>query len=158
MIDTTDLNQWAIRHHVSYAAIAELQALVSTYADPPPNLLTEADAQAAVRVQATAAGWRLWRNNIGAGKLESGIFVRFGIANDPPALNKTIKSSDLIGIRPVIIQPHQVGHVFGLFVCREVKKPGWRFTGTEREVAQQRWNTLITAMGGDAKFTTGALL
>jgi len=52
----------------------------------------------------------------------------------------------LIGIKPG-----------GQFVSREVKRPGWRYTGTEREVAQLRWIEIVTALGGDAKFTTGDL-
>lgn len=116
----------------------------------------EAQAQNAVRLAASQAGARLWRNNLGAGKLENGSFVRWGLANDTAALNDHIKSGDLIGIRPVLITPAHVGQVLGVFVSREVKRPGWRFRPNDkREAAQQRWIELVRGLGGDAAFTTG---
>ena len=116
----------------------------------------EAQAQNAVRLAASQAGARLWRNNLGAGKSDNGSFVRWGLANDTAALNDHIKSGDLIGIRPVLITPAHVGQVLGVFVSREVKRPGWRFRPNDkREAAQQRWIELVRSLGGDAAFTTG---
>jgi len=117
----------------------------------------ERDVINIIRLQATRAGWRLWRNNSGAGKLENGSFVRWGLANDSAAVNCKIKSGDLIGIKPVLITPEMVGTVIGQFVSREVKCPGWKWHGTPHEVAQLQWQNIINSMGGDATFTTGEL-
>ena len=115
----------------------------------------ETDAQNLVRLAASAAGTRLWRNNVGGGVRQDGTFLRWGLANDSTQMNKQIKSGDLIGIRPVLVMPGDVGRVIGQFVSREVKRPGWKFRGTEREMAQQRWIDLVRSLGGDAAFTTG---
>jgi len=101
-------------------------------------------------------GWRLFRNNVGVLKDERGVPVRYGIANDSPAMNKRIKSSDLIGIRPVVIAPDMVGSTIGQFVAREVKKAGWKYKGTEHEKAQLAFGTLVIALGGDFKFWNGS--
>lgn len=115
----------------------------------------ESEAQGMVRLAASREGARLWRNNVGAGKMDNGSFIRWGIANDSTAVNQHLKSGDLIGIRPVLILPEHVGRTLGVFVSREVKAPGWRFRGSEREVAQRAWADLVTSLGGDAAFTTG---
>jgi hypothetical protein len=118
--------------------------------------VSEADAQTAVRLLASKAGCRLWRNNIGAGRLENGSFVRWGLANDSEAVNRRIKSADLIGIRPVLIGPEHLGQTLGVFLSREVKAPGWRYNPREaRQHAQMAWCELIRSLGGDAEFTTG---
>jgi len=119
------------------------------------GMTREIDAQAEVRLLASKDGARLWRNNVGAGVLQGGTFVRWGLANESVAMNKALKSADLIGIRPVLITQEHVGRVLGVFVSREVKRPGWRYSGTEREAAQAAWRDLINHLGGDAAFTTG---
>jgi hypothetical protein len=97
----------------------------------------------------------LFRNNVGALLDERGIPVRYGLANDSAAMNKRIKSADLIGIRRVTVTPQMVGHVLGLFVSREIKKAGWKYTGNAHEEAQKRWADLIASYGGDAGFASG---
>jgi hypothetical protein len=116
---------------------------------------SESHVQSRVRLEAASLNIRMWRNNVGAGKTEAGTFVRYGLANDSAAVNARLKSGDLIGCRPVLIQPHHVGHVIGQFVSRECKHGGWVWKGTEREVAQAAWCALINSMGGDAKFAAG---
>ena len=121
-------------------------------------MTAETDAQAQVRLLASRAGARLWRNNVGAGMLANGSFVRWGLANDTPAVNRELKSGDLIGVRPVLVTPDMLGRILGVFISREVKRPGWHFRGDAHEQAQQRWADLINRLGGDARFTTGEWL
>ena len=118
-------------------------------------MAVESDAYAPLRLAASRDGARLWRNNVGAGKLENGSFVRWGLANETAAMNAFMKSSDLIGVRPVLIRPEHVGMTLGVFVAREVKRSGWVYRGVGRESEQKRFLDLITSLGGDAAFTTG---
>lgn len=108
-----------------------------------------------IRLRAAELGIYLWRNNVGATYTQDGNFLRYGLANDSSAVNKILKSSDLIGIKPIIITPDMTGKLIGQFYCREVKHGGWRYTGTDREKAQLNWIDLINRLGGDAAFTTG---
>jgi hypothetical protein len=151
------LTNWAIRHKISPLALAELRAELSAVGESSGAFDggSEAAAQNRVRILASQAGCRLWRNNLGAGRLENGSFVRWGLANDTAAMNESVKSADLIGIRPVLITPSHVGTVIGQFLSREIKAPGWTYRATQREKAQLRWAEAITALGGDARFTTG---
>ena len=116
---------------------------------------SEAGILSDIRLEASELGARLWRNNVGATYTPNGQFIRYGLANDSAATNKTIKSADLIGIRPILITPQHVGLTIGQFVSREVKAPNWRYSGNERELAQLRWAELILSLGGDACFTIG---
>lgn len=116
---------------------------------------SEAGILSDIRLEASEVGARLWRNNVGATYTPNGQFIRYGLANDSSATNKTIKSADLIGIRPVLITPEHVGQIIGQFISREVKTPNWRYSGNERELAQLRWAELILSLGGDACFTIG---
>lgn len=151
------LEHWAAKHGVSTAALAELrQLMVATGTDPLPIAgVSEAAVQNQVRLEASKLGLRLWRNNVGVLTDERGVPVRYGLANDTPAMNKTIKSADLIGIRPILIQPHHVGTVIGQFVSREVKRVGWVYRGNAHEAAQLKWAELVNGLGGDATFAAG---
>ena len=150
-----NLEQWAIKWGVSYEAIQDLRkqfGAINTGPVTPVRGNSEAAVQNEIRLEASKAGLRLWRNNVGAIKDERGVPVRYGLCNDNAQLNASLKSSDLIGIRPVLIQPHHVGTVIGQFVAREVKAPTWRYTATAREMAQLRFLELVTSLGGDACF------
>ena len=116
---------------------------------------SEAEVLAIVRLEASRLGLRLWRNNVGATYTEKGAFIRYGLANDSKNINEIIKSADLIGIRPILIKPEHVGLVIGQFVSREIKPTGWKYRGSEREVAQMEWANLIITLGGDAAIVTG---
>lgn len=153
----TPLYDWAQRWGIPPEAIADLQNLLIQQTPDPATQPGESEAaiQTRIRLEASRVGMRLWRNNVGAGYLEDGSFVRFGLANDSKQMNAHIKSGDLIGIRPVLIEPHHIGKVIGQFVSREVKRGDWKYTGTKREEAQLKWAILITSMGGDACFTNG---
>ena len=107
------------------------------------------------RLAYAAMGWLMWRNNVGACQDDHGNFIRYGLANESKQMNKKIKSSDLIGIRPVVITQEMVGTTIGQFVALEVKKPGWVYKGTAREVAQWEFIKLVNNNGGHASFITG---
>ncbi len=150
------LNEWAVKWNVPAAAIADLAyQLTATYNGGAIDLVTEGGAQAAVRLEASEKGSRVWRNNVGAMQDVTGRWVRFGLANDSPEVNKVVKSGDLIGIRPLTITPEMIGRKIGQFISREIKKPGWRYAGTDRERAQVNWALFINSFGGDAQFCTG---
>jgi hypothetical protein len=149
-----NLNLWAIKHDVSFEALTELRALmtgISTEPAPVPGE-SEAAVQNRIRLEAAKKGMRVWRNNCGAMMDDNGNFIRYGLCNDSKQINQLIKSSDLIGIRPVTITQNHVGQVIGQFVAREVKAANWSYTGSKREEAQLRFLELIIAMGGDAQF------
>lgn len=152
------LSEWASRWGVPYAAIADLQARVlGLDGFSVPGVIdgsSESAVQSRLRLRASKLGMRLWRNNVGAGYSEDGSFMRWGLANDSAQLNAVMKSADLIGIRPRVIDPGDVGSIIGQFVSREVKHGAWRYSGTAREEAQLNWANLINALGGDAAFAT----
>jgi len=151
-----NLFEWGAKWGVPPAAIHELRQNLGVEDGPVAEHAgtgrSEASISAAIRLEASRKGLRLFRNNVGALYSEEGQFIRFGLANDSAQLNKIIKSGDLIGIRPLVITQAHVGHVVGQFVSREVKAANWRYTGTDREQAQQRWALLISSLGGDAAF------
>lgn len=154
------LHTWALKWGVSPAALADLQQrlglVTPTFLEPQAAGKSEAFVQSQVRLEASQKGVKLWRNNSGALKDEHGRLVRYGLANDNPTLNAIIKSADLIGWRPVLIQAHHVGTRMAQFTSREMKRPGWQFNpGDAREVAQKAWADAINADGGDAAFATG---
>lgn len=154
------LEEWAIQWGVPHAALMDLRARMGLHAalGQPQHEAdghSESWATAKVRMEASRKGVVLWRNNNGAGTLEDGSFLRWGLANDSKKVNEVLKSGDLIGIRPVAITPAHVGRTIGQFVSREMKPPGWTYKATEREVAQLEWANLIVSRGGDAGFATG---
>lgn len=150
------LMQWAIRNNVSRQALYELEQIMGTVdttsADTSHPPRSEAAVSADYRKNAAARGDRVFRNNVGAGKLESGSFVRWGLANDSEAMNKVIKSSDFIGIHRFVVQPEHVGHTFGQFDAAEFKGEDWTYTGTDRERAQLAFLNLVVALGGRGRF------
>ena len=117
---------------------------------------SESNIQARTRLAAVAKHWRLWRNQRGAGKLESGNYVRFGLANDSKALGDKLKSGDLIGWRPVVITPDMVGKVIAQFVSVECKEQDWKPPPIDTKdlaaAAQYRWAELVNREGGYAVF------
>lgn len=157
------LHQWAIQWGVGPAALADLQhrlGLVTptfdAQRDGPTAGKSEAFVQSLVRLEASQKGYKLFRNNVGVlENAETGRPVRFGLANDSAAVNKLVKSGDLIGWRSLVIPPEMVGYRIAQFVSREIKEPGWQFTGAERETAQKAWADAVNADGGDAAFATG---
>lgn len=152
---TPTLLEWQRKHGITSDALADLVTMVGLDVPRSTKGTPEARVQDEARLLASKMGWRLFRNNVGVLKDERGVPVRYGICNDSPAMNKRIKSSDLIGIRPVVITPDMVGSTIGQFVAREVKKAGWKYKGTEHEQAQLAFGTLIIGLGGDFRFWSG---
>jgi len=155
----TQLDQWAARHNISQDALVELRTMLGAEKTNPPSqggvTGSEAAASAAIRLEASQVGARLWRNNVGACQDQKGRHIRYGLCNESKQLNKRVKSSDLIGIKPVTITQDMVGGTLGQFVAREVKRPGWKYAATEREKAQLAFLNLVVSLGGDACFVTG---
>ena len=146
----THLHAWLARWQLPPQAVNELYAALGV--DAPDTLpagggvgASEASVQSARVLQAAKQGIRLWRNNSGAFKDETGRLVRYGLANTGAAINKVIKTSDLIGIGPG-----------GQFWALECKAPGWKFRQSDkRAVAQLAFIKLVLSRGGMAKFVTG---
>jgi hypothetical protein len=152
-----DINAWSKKWNVPAEAIDDLRRELcgendSVYSPTQGGLTTEAGALNSVRLEASEKGLRLWRNNRGAGKDEYGNFIRWGLANESKAVNNVLKSSDLIGIRPVKLQN---GAIIGQFVAREIKRKGWVYSGSDEEKAQLNFLKLVASLGGDAQFATG---
>lgn len=149
--------QWANDWRIPAQAIADLQRRLIPDLTPAVNAqpgLLETAVQSRVRVEASRRGVLLMRNNVGAihdGKTH----IRYGLANDSEAINKKNKSSDLIGVRPVLITPAHVGCTIGQFVARECKREGWTFAGTDREQAQLNFIKAMQSYGADACFASG---
>lgn len=151
---------WASRHGISATALAELSAaLLPTDASPLRASARESTVLAQVRRDTSRAGWRLWRNNVGAAYTAEGGFVRYGLANESAQMNAVIKSSDLIGIRPVTVTAELVGQTIGQFAAVECKAPNWRRRPNDpREAAQERFLLLVQSLGGYGVFSTGGAL
>jgi hypothetical protein len=106
-----------------------------------------------IRLAGAQLGVDLWRNNVGVLFDENGRPVRYGLANDSPAMNKTIKSSDLIGITPVIVTPAHVGRLLGVFTAVETKASDWTLRPSDAHaLAQAAFHDIVRAAGGFAGF------
>lgn len=96
---------------------------------------------------------RLWRNNSGVMQNPHGQPVRFGLGNTSAKVNKKFKSSDLIGLTPIIIQPYHVGRLFGVFTSFEAKAEDWKFRPSDEHAgAQLAFMQQVTQRGGIAAF------
>lgn len=165
-----DLTEWAVRNRVTLRALGELYAAFG-HLPGLGNGVNAGDSEGLVqgklRVSADAQGYKLFRNNVGATPAkcpscgEKTQPVRYGLANDSAALNKVVKSSDLIGwvtetwLHPETFQPTRIAR----FVAIECKRADWPGYNPEdaHERAQQRWLELVVSGGGLARFSTGEL-
>lgn len=147
------LYEWADSHGIPHYAIEDLLSRIGIYNDVNRDEKQgEQEVQQRVRIEAGKAGCVLWRNNSGVTENH----VRYGLANDNPAINKRIKSHDLIGIRPIIITPEMVGRKIGQFVSRECKRSGWKYSEkNKRDEAQLKFALIVLSYGGDAAFADG---
>jgi len=112
----------------------------------------EDQIQTEIRLVTANNNGMLFRNNTGVAVNPAGQHIRYGLANESKAQNKRVKSSDLIGIQQVIIGPEHIGRTLGVFVAIEVKREGWKYTGTDREQAQLKFIEKIREFGGLAGF------
>jgi len=152
-----NLNLWATKWGVPFEAVEDLRRSMGMINTDLPSTRdefgeSENAVQTRIRLEASQKGLRLWRNNVGGTYTAEGGFLRYGLANDSKQMNKLIKSSDLIGLKPVLITQAHVGHIVGQFVAREVKEAGWQFSNDEREQAQLNFLELVISLGGDAQF------
>jgi len=149
-------SEWAQRHNITQQALTELVALLDgPYGAPEPNNATsEAATQALCRVEAPKRGASLWRNNSGAGQMveQDGSLrhLRWGLGNDSKKGNERSKSSDLIGITPMMSTA--IGQVFGVFTAVECKHPGWTKPANKRDRAQEVFHKQVRRYGGLAMF------
>lgn len=118
------------------------------------NQKTETEVQNDVLLNTGKLGWRLFRNNVGVAIRRDGVPVRYGLANVTKAMNQQLKSSDLIGIRPVVITQEMVGQTIGQFVAVECKSSRTNLTKqiSGRMIAQNNFLQLIKSLGGHAEF------
>jgi len=119
--------------------------------------MNEKPLQDLIRMDISTRGGISFRNNIGVAVDTRGVPVRYGLANESKAMNKKLKSGDLIGITPLIITPDMVGKMVGIFTSYEIKRPGWIFSGKGREEAQAAWINLVRQYGGIADFLSERL-
>lgn len=118
---------------------------------------SESRVQSELRLYAANNTHKLFRNNSGALPDQTGRIVRYGLGNDSAALNRVYKSSDLIGLTRVLIQPHHVGRVMAILTCLEVK--GSDFKGTprnDRERAQAAFIQDMVRHGAIGGFVSNA--
>jgi hypothetical protein len=146
------LIEWAFKHNIPSAALQDL-CWSSLWLKKPECEQSETSVQREMRLAAARKNKYLYRNNRGAGKLENGSWVRWGLANDSKLLGDAVKSGDLIGLESVLITPEMVGTYIGRFLSVEVKTSHWKFSGTLEECAQIQWATIINAQGGRAIIT-----
>lgn len=117
--------------------------------------MNEEEVQNKARLEASKQGYLLFRNNTGVLKNAYGRPIRFGLCNDSAKLNQSVKSSDLVGIRRVLITEDMVGDYIGQFIAIECKHGNWKYTGTARERAQKKFMDIIANNGGYAFFYNG---
>ncbi len=116
---------------------------------------SESAVTSEIMIESSQKGVTLWRNNVCVLTNKQGTPVRCGLANDSKSLNKNFKSSDLIGIKPVLITREMVGTIIGQFVAREIKRENWVYGKSQREIAQLKFLEFVAIRGGDAAFATG---
>lgn len=106
------------------------------------------------RVQLYAASFgTYWKNSSGAFTDKTGRLVRFGLGNVSADINRRFKSSDDIGVTPVLILPEHVGRIMGIFTAFEFKRPDKPINfNDKRVVAQKAYHDLVRGQGGFAGF------
>lgn len=116
-------------------------------------MATEAKIQQDIRLKSASMGTPLLRNNNGACYDDTGRLIRYGLGHTSKEINKVFKSSDLIGINPVIITQAMVGRTIGQFMAVEVKPTNWTARESDdRYVAQRNFIDWVNKHGGTGMF------
>lgn len=117
--------------------------------------MLESAVQQRTRLELARLGALVYRNNVGACEDKQGRIIRYGLCNESAQMNRALKSSDLIGVVPVVVTPEMVGKTVGLFLAVECKKSDWYMTPSDtRAQAQLRFIELIKSVGGIGGFVT----
>ena len=107
---------------------------------------SESEIQQLIQLEGPRLGCILMRNNSGAFKDQEGRLVRFGLGN---VSNKSMKSSDLIGITMITITPDMIGKQVGVFTACEVKSEDWKPSEVSaREKSQNDFLNWVRLRGG----------
>ena len=96
--------------------------------------MSEQELLQRIRMQLGSSPVRLWRNNVGALRDERGRLVTYGLCKG---------SSDLIGLRQVLIGPEHLGQTLAVFSAIEVKAPKGRLREEQRSFLE-----LVERFGG----------
>ncbi len=116
---------------------------------------SEAAVQQQTQLTASKNGARMWRNNVGAYYDDQDVLRRYGLCNESKQMNELYKSSDLIGITPVVITADMVGQTVGIFTAYECKREGWkRSPNNKHEQAQENFINVVLSMGGIGGFVS----
>lgn len=141
------LDEWINRWPLPAQAIHELQLVTAAYSTPTSGHSENAVA-AEARLMLGRYGIVAMRNNVGVLEDKNGRPVRYGLCNETPAMNKTIKSSDDILAIPYVVKPQDVGRKLGIIGGVEYKKRNWVFSGNGRETPQLNFHRMLHAVGG----------
>jgi hypothetical protein len=106
--------------------------------------VSEQELQQRIRLQLGSSPVRLWRNNVGALRDERGRLVTYGLCKG---------SSDLIGLRQVLIGPENLGQTLAVFSAIEVKAPKGRLREEQRSFLE-----LVERFGGYSGVATSVEL
>lgn len=116
-------------------------------------MTSEAAIQSLSIYESSNLGLLPMRNNVGACVDETGRVIRYGLMNESKKVNDEFKSSDIIAITPILIEPRHVGRIMGIFTALETKESGWKMKPSdERAKAQLRFHNLVRTYGGIADF------
>jgi len=113
---------------------------------------SESEVQQLIQIEGPKHGCILLRNNSGAFKDETGRLIRFGLGNVSKKHNDRMKSLDLIGFTLRATSNGNIWKNLPIFTAVEVKKEGWQFTGTKREIAQLNFINWVLKNHGYAGF------
>lgn len=150
--------EWATRWNIPAQAVKEYYALFQI----PESVHTDGRGESAVQGEIIRAAnpsidASLWRNNNGACTDETGRLIRYGLGHVSKKFNLEWKSSDLIGITPIVVTPRHVGYRLGVFTAVEVKEPGWRKPTDQHERGQANFLASVIAKGGIGMFATDSV-
>ena len=147
--------EWCERWSIPPQAVQEFYALFQVPKTDHDDERGESAVQGEIiRAANPTIDASLWRNNNGACTDETGRLIRYGLGHVSKKFNLQWKSSDLIGITPILVTPRHVGYRLGVFTAVEVKEPGWSKPKNEHERGQANFLASVLAKGGIGMFAT----